>query len=202
MKKVTNWHMPTTLDPQSERLAKLIVPTLEALGFELVRLGMVGGDGTKTLQVMAERSDGTMSIDDCEEVSRALSALLDVEDPIEDNYRLEVSSPGVDRPLTRLKDFARWEGFEAKLELVLAVDGQKRFRGILAGVEGDEVLLDVEEHGTLGFAFSMIHKAKLVLTDALLAAAAEAAKGAKNTDGAQMDVVEKDEDNPAEVQGN
>jgi ribosome maturation factor RimP len=117
---------------------------------------------------MAERPDGGIEVDDCARISRAVSAVLDVEDPISGEYVLEVSSPGIDRPLTRLKDFARWEGYEVRLETDEPIDGRRRFRGTLEGVRDGEVLLAIPE-GTIGLAYGMIADAKLVLTDALIA---------------------------------
>jgi ribosome maturation factor RimP len=152
--------------PVDQRLAAIIRPTVEGMGFELVRLRLMGGK-RQTLQIMAERPDGTMEVEDCARLSRQVSAVLDVEDPIEREYTLEVSSPGIDRPLTRLKDFDRWEGYEAKLETDELIDGRKRFRGVLAGIEDDEVLIDLEE-GTIGLKFEWLSDAKLVLTDDLV----------------------------------
>ncbi|MGF1553282.1 MAG: ribosome maturation factor RimP [Paracoccaceae bacterium] len=152
--------------PIDQRLARIVKPTVEQMGFGLVRLRLMGGRRA-TLQVMAERADGTMEIDDCADLSRALSAVLDVEDPIEREYTLEVSSPGIDRPLTRLVDFERWEGFEAKIETEEAIEGRKRFKGLLAGVEGTEVLIELAE-GTIGLEFDWLADAKLVLTDDLV----------------------------------
>lgn len=121
-----------------------------------------------TLQVMAERPDGTMNVDGCAELSRALSEFLDSEDPIEGDYVLEVSSPGIDRPLTRVSDYARWSGHEAKLELRVADEtGRKRFKGLLLGLDGNDVVIDVDDH-RLRFPFSSIAEAKLVLTDKLI----------------------------------
>ena len=148
------------------RLAEIITPVIEDMGFELVRIRLMGGN-TPTLQIMAERPEGGIEVDDCAAISTAVSATLDVEDPIEDNYILEVSSPGIDRPLTRLKDFDTYEGYEAKLETADLIDGRKRFRGVLAGVEGDEVLINIEE-GTVGLKFDWLAEAKLVLTDELI----------------------------------
>ncbi|MEM9146591.1 MAG: ribosome maturation factor RimP [Pseudomonadota bacterium] len=153
--------------PFDQRLAQIVAPTVEALGFELVRLRLMGGK-TKTLQIMAERADGTMEVDDCAAVSRAVSAVLDVEDPIAEAYTLEISSPGIDRPLTRPVDFDRWEGYEAKLETEDLIEGRRRFKGILAGTEGSEVLIEIEE-GTIGLEFDWLADAKLVLTDELIA---------------------------------
>lgn len=148
-------------------LEPIIAPAVEAAGYRLVRLRLMGGK-RKTLQVMAERPDGGMDVEDCARLSRALSEFLDAEDPIEGEYLLEVSSPGIDRPLTRLTDFARWAGHEAKLELVAPdASGRKRFKGTLLGLEGNNVV--VEAGGTrLVFAFGAIAEAKLVLTDKLI----------------------------------
>jgi ribosome maturation factor RimP len=150
------------------RITQLIAPTLAEMGYELVRVRH--GGKPVVLQIMAERSrDGGMDIDDCEAISRAVSAILDVEDPIAGAYNLEVSSPGIDRPLTRLKDFGRWAGHEAKLELSAPLDGRKRFRGLLAGVDGDLVRMTVEG-ADVALPFDQIRDAKLILTDALIAA--------------------------------
>ena len=152
--------------PFDQRLAALLTPTIEGMGFDLVRLRLMGGKKA-TLQIMAERPDGTMEVEDCADLSRQISAIMEVEDPIASEYNLEVSSPGIDRPLTRLKDFDRWEGHEAKLETVEMIDGQKRFKGILAGTDGDEVLLEIDQ-GTIGLEFDWLADAKLVLTDDLI----------------------------------
>ena len=161
-----------------QRLAAILRPTIEGMGFELVRLRLMGGK-RMTLQIMAERPDGTMEVEDCAKLSRQISVVLDVEDPIEREYTLEVSSPGIDRPLTRLHDFDRWEGYEARLETAELIDGRKRFKGILAGVEGDEVLIDVEDDtvdGTIGLKFEWLSDAKLVLTDELVTESLRRAK--------------------------
>ena len=152
--------------PIDRRIADIIQPIVEDMGFRLVRVRLMSGK-SKTLQIMAERPDGTMEVDDCANLSHAVSAVLDVADPISDAYALEVSSPGIDRPLTRLKDFDTYEGYEAKLETAELIDGRRRFRGVLAGVEGDEVLINVEE-GTIGLKFDWLSEAKLVLTDDLI----------------------------------
>ncbi len=149
------------------RLAEIITPAIEGLGFELVRVRLMGGK-TRILQIMADRPEGGIVVDDCAKISTAVSAVLDVEDPIEDNYTLEVSSPGIDRPLTRLKDFGVWEGYEARIDTTELIDGRRRFKGILAGVEGDEVLIEIEE-GTIGLNFEWLSDAKLILTDELIA---------------------------------
>lgn len=148
------------------RLAEIITPVIEGMGFELVRVLFMGGN-TATVQIMAERPDGGIEVDQCAAISTAVSATLDVEDPIEDAYTLEVSSPGIDRPLTRIKDFETFEGYEAKLETQDLIDGRKRFKGVLAGVEGDEILINVDE-GTIGLRFDWLGDAKLVLTDELI----------------------------------
>ncbi len=148
------------------KLAEIIQPVIEGLGYELVRVRMQGGK-TKALQIMAERPDGGIEVDDCAKISTAISAILDVEDPLEDPYALEVSSPGIDRPLTRQKDFDMWNGYEAKIETEELVDGRRRFKGVLAGTNDDEVLITIDE-GTIGLKFDWLSDAKLVLTDDLI----------------------------------
>ncbi len=148
------------------RLADLVRPIIEGMGFELVRIRFMGGK-SKTVQIMAERPEGGIDVDDCAEISVAVGAALDVEDPIEEGYTLEVSSPGIDRPLTRLKDFDDWQGYEAKIETSELIDGRRRFKGVLAGTEGDEVLIEIPE-GTIGLKFDWLSDAKLVLSDALI----------------------------------
>ena len=152
------------------RVAQEISPALEAMGYELVRVHLSGGQHP-TLQIMAERRDGqAMTVDDCARISRDVSALLDVSDPIPTAYTLEVSSPGIDRPLVRRGDFERFAGLEAKLECEPAVAGRKRFRGIVRGLEGDEVVVE-EEGAVLRIPFPSVKKAKLTLSPALLARA-------------------------------
>ncbi|ALJ34061.1 ribosome maturation factor RimP [Azospirillum brasilense] len=151
------------------RIEQIITPSVEAMGYELVRVQLTGGQ-RMVLQVMAERADSApMTVEDCADISRAISAVLDVEDPIKSAYTLEVSSPGIDRPLTRLKDFERFAGFEAKLETRLAVDGRKRFKGMLKGVEDGLVCVESEQ-GAARLEFDNILRAKLVLTDELIRA--------------------------------
>jgi len=174
--------------PFDKRLAEIVRPAVEAEGFELVRLRYMTGK-RPTLQVMAERPDGVMEIEDCATLSRALSAALDVADPIASEYSLEVSSPGMDRPLTRLADFARWEGYEARLETEELIEGRKRFKGILSGVEGTEVLIEIEE-GVIGLDFDWLADAKLVLTDELVAESLKS-RG-PDFDETQYDAVEED----------
>jgi ribosome maturation factor RimP len=148
-------------------LEPIIAPAVEAAGYRLVRLRLMGGT-RKTLQIMAERPDGGMDVEDCARLSRELSDFLEREDPIEGEFVLEVSSPGIDRPLTRLTDFARWAGHEAKLELAVPdTEGRKRFTGQLLGLDGTSVV--IETNGTRrDFPFGSIAEAKLVLTDRLI----------------------------------
>lgn len=153
-----------------ERIAGLIEPTLRAMGFELVRVMSTGGR-RPTLQVMAERLDRAgMTVDDCAEISRAVSMILDVEDPIKEAFQLEVSSPGIDRPLIKPEDFERFTGFEARVETDRLIEGQKKFKGRLLGLKDEAVRLALPE-GERSIPFASIRKAKLVLTDDLLAAA-------------------------------
>jgi ribosome maturation factor RimP len=155
----------------------MIEPIIEALGFDLVQVRLMGGD-QKTLQIMAERPDGSMTVDDCAEISRAISALLDVEDPLSGAYQLEVSSPGIARPLVRPRDFERFSGHLAKIELKEPIEGRKRFKGILDGLEEDHILLAVEgerdendQEMVLCLPLELIELARLVMTDELLAEA-------------------------------
>ncbi|WP_300975147.1 ribosome maturation protein RimP [Sphingomonas sp. LHG3406-1] len=156
-------------------LTALIETEAKALGFDLVRVAMIGGKTDPTLQVMAERPDTRqLDLSDCEALSRRLSERLDAleaegNDPIEGGYRLEVSSPGIDRPLTRLQDFADWQGHEARLKLAREVDGAKQVTGDLLGLEGDMILV-AGSQGTRKIPFDAIHSAKLLLTDRLIAA--------------------------------
>jgi ribosome maturation factor RimP len=174
--------------PLDRRIADIITPTVEALGFTLVRVRVMGGK-RQTLQVMAERPDGRMEVDDCADLSRALSALLDVEDPIDREYTLEVSSPGIDRPLTRLDDFDRWKGWTARLETDELIGGRKRFKGELVGIEGDQVLVEIEE-GEIALPFAALSDAKLVLTDELIEASLKAQKD-KGFDPSAFDEIEE-----------
>jgi len=148
-------------------LEPIIEPAVEAAGFKLVRLRLMGGH-VKTLQIMAERPDGRMNVEDCATLSRALLDFLEAENPIEGEYELEVSSPGIDRPLTRLMDFSCWSGHEAKIELHAPIDGRKRFRGKLLGLEGTDVVIQTQDMRAQ-IPFQQIAEAKLVLTDALIA---------------------------------
>ncbi len=152
-----------------KRMASIVQPIIEDLGYELVRIRLLSGKST-TLQIMAERPNGGIDVNDCSKISTEVSAVLDVEDPIEVEYALEVSSPGMDRPLTRLKDFTAWEDFEIKVETSELIDGQRRFKGVLRGVEGNDVLIEIQQ-GIIGLNFEWLSEAKLVLTDELVAAA-------------------------------
>ncbi|MCG8443558.1 MAG: ribosome maturation factor RimP [Caulobacterales bacterium] len=155
-------------------MLEIIAPVAGDLAMAVVRVRVMGAAGRQRLQIMAERDDGTMGVEDCAALSRALSAVLDVEDPFDGEWDLEVSSPGVDRPLTERDHFARWQGFAARLELDRLVEGRKRFKGVLAGVEGDDVLMDLEgEADTAVIPFAWIAEARLVITDALLAESAK-----------------------------
>jgi ribosome maturation factor RimP len=166
------------------RVADLVEPALLDRGFRLVRVAVSGGEG-KTVQVMAERADGTLTIEDCETISRDISPLLDVHDPIAGRYRLEVSSPGIDRPLVRPSDFEDWSGYEAKIELKEPIDGRKRFRGTLEGFGDGEVRIavDLDQIGrtVIGLPVGLVGEAKLVLTDELIREALRRAKKSKET---------------------
>ncbi|PPD27611.1 MAG: ribosome maturation factor RimP [Hyphomicrobium sp.] len=176
-------------------LAALVEPALGGLGFRLVRVNVLGGE-TRTVQIMAERPDGTMTIDDCETVSRQVSALIDVADPIAGAWRLEVSSPGIDRPLVRPSDFEDWAGYDVKVELREPIDGRKRFKGRLEGFEAGEARIEVdlgpEGRAVLGLPIALIQDAKLVLTDELIREALSRSKlkmkkGSAAHDGAGFD---------------
>ena len=166
------------------RVAAIAEPVLAGIGMRLVRVRISGMAG-KTVQIMAEQPDGTMTIDDCEAASRALSAALDVDDPVEGQYHLEVSSPGIDRPLVRPSDFARWAGAVARIDMRVAqANGRKRFRGTLAGLDGEQVRLQIEDAAPdtaaeVGLPISEIDEARLVLTDALIEEALKRARPAE-----------------------
>ena len=149
-----------------KKLAELLNPILEDLGFEMVRVRLSNGNPS-TLQIMADRLDGQIGVDELAEINTSVGTVLDVEDPIPENYTLEISSPGIDRPLTRKKDFDSFQGFEAKVETTELIDGRRRFRGVLAGVNNDEVLINLEE-GTIGLKFTWLSEARLVLSDDLI----------------------------------
>ena len=165
------------------RVAHVVEPVIESLGYRLVRVRLSGREGL-TVQIMAERPDGTMAIEDCEEISRNLSPVLDVSDPIDRAYHLEVSSPGIDRPLVRHSDFAKAAGHIAKIELVRGLDGRRRFRGTIAAINDREVILerdDLEEGEIKEVALPLndLAEAKLVLTDAIITESLRAEKRAK-----------------------
>lgn len=170
------------------RIAALVEPVLMGLGFRLVRVRVSGRDGM-TVQIMAERPDGTFSIEDCEAASRTLSPSLDVEDPIPGGYRLELSSPGIDRPLVRRSDFERAQGHEAKIEMEIPVDGRKRFRGEITGTEGSEALMrfvnSAGETQNARLPIGDMAEARLVLTDALVAQSLKRGKEAARRAGAE-----------------
>lgn len=151
-----------------DTLHDMLSPVVEDLGFELVRVTIMGNQKT-VLQVMVEGPDGTIGVEDCAKVSREISALLDVEDPIKSDFVLEVSSPGMDRPLTRLKDFERYQGFVIKLEAKQAIDGQRRFKGKLNAIK-DQVISITTQEGDYDIPLAEVQKAKLVITDELIEA--------------------------------
>jgi ribosome maturation factor RimP len=175
------------------RLAEIVTPTIEGLGYELVRLRLMRGNKSTTLQIMADTPDGGIEVDDCAKISQAVSAVLDVEDPLEGEYALEVSSPGIDRPLTRLKDFENFEGYEVKLQTSELIDGRKRFSGTLRGVEDGEVLIEIAE-GIIGLQFDLLADAKLVLTDELIAESLRARKDAGVINEDDFDDIETDDE--------
>ena len=177
------------------RLAAIVGPVIEGLGFELVRIRLMGGK-TRTLQIMVDRPDGGIEVDECATCSTAISAVLDVEDPIEDTCILEVSTPGIDRPLTRLKDFDMWVDYEARLETTELIDGRRRFKGVLQGTEGEEVLIEIEEGGetlTIGLQFDWLSDAKLLLTDELIAEVLRQRKESGVIDESKFDEIEETE---------
>jgi ribosome maturation factor RimP len=177
-------------------LAELVEPVLADLGFRLVRI-RIDGRGQTTVQVMAERPDGTITVDDCELISRRLSPLLDVHDLVQGSYRLEVSSPGIDRPLVRPSDFEDWAGHEAKVELTEFVSGRKRFRGRLEGYEEGEIRLEVDlpdvGAAVIGLPLEMVREAKLVLTDELIREALTRAKKQNTNDASDGPIGPGDE---------
>jgi ribosome maturation factor RimP len=178
-------------------LTALVAPEAEALGFDLVRVKLFGGKGDLTLQVMAERPDTRqLTIEDCAELSRRISDVLDAlelegKDPIQDEYRLEVSSPGIDRPLTRLKDFSDWAGHEARVVLTEQIEGRKVLTGMLKGVTDDRIAMYLAKHGEIDVPFAQVNTAKLVLTDALIAATRPL-----SMDGAEEEEFEDQDDLP------
>ena len=171
-----------------KKLLGLINPLITDMGFELIRLRLMSSKEI-TLQIMVARPDGFINVDECADLSTAISALLDVEDPIIDAYSLEVSSPGIDRPLTRMKDFEEFEGYDARLETVELIDGQKRFKGTLAGTNGSEIMINVDE-GTIGLKFEWLAEAKLILTDELIKEMLKQRKINQNFNEKKFDAIE------------
>jgi ribosome maturation factor RimP len=157
------------------RVAAIVEPVLNGLGFRLVRVRLSGRDGV-TLQIMAERPDGTFGIDECEAASRAISPVLDVEDPLPGHWTLEVSSPGIDRPLTRVKDWNRYAGHVARAELAVPLDGRKRFSGVVLGADAGHARLRLDDGSEVALPLADLRRARLVLTDELIAASEAAAK--------------------------
>ncbi|WP_029064142.1 ribosome maturation factor RimP [Labrenzia sp. DG1229] len=189
-------HEPRIVTEQGldARVAAIIEPVIEDLGFRLVRTKISAANGC-TLQIMAERPDGTMTVEDCESVSRAVSPALDVEDPINRAYHLEVSSPGIDRPLVRAGDFDRWSGHELKVEMAVMLDGRKRFRGTLLGAAAGAAKVRLPdaregEDETVSLPLENIGEAKLVLTDELITAALQAEKAALAARGQEDDLTQ------------
>lgn len=181
------------------QVAKIIEPEIEELGYRLVRVKLSGMNGL-TLQVMAERPDGTMSVGDCEKVSRAIAPVLDIEDPIENAYHLEMSSPGIDRPLVRRSDFVTWAGHMVKLETRQMIDGRKRYKGTILSVEGDDLIMrreTVSEGESENFTLPVgeILEAKLVLTDDLIREALHRDKALRIANGEDVE----DDDQTSEL---
>jgi ribosome maturation factor RimP len=183
-----------------QRVADIIEPVIVPMGYQLVRVRMSGQNGM-TLQIMAERTDGTMTVEDCEEISKAISPVLDVEDPIDKAYHLEVSSPGIDRPMVRKSDFFRWQGHLLKCETSVLVDGRKRFRGKIVSVDDDGFRLERDqvaygEEPVVVIPFTTLSEARLILTDDLIRDALTADKKAKAARAANENF--EDEDSPIE----
>jgi len=183
-----------------QRIADIIEPVIVPMGYRLVRVRMSGQNGL-TLQIMAERNDGTMTVEDCEEISKAISPVLDVEDPIDKAYHLEVSSPGIDRPMVRKSDFFRWQGHLLKCETSVLVDGRKRFRGKIVSVDDDGFRLERDqvaygEEPVVVIPFTTLSEARLILTDDLIRDALTADKKAKAARAANENF--EDEDSPIE----
>ena len=182
------------------QLSRMIEPQARALGFDLVRVKLFGAAGDVTLQVMAERPDTRqLTIDDCAALSRRISDLFDEKDPIEDAYRLEVSSPGIDRPLTRLSDFADWAGHEARIFLAAPVDGRKQLTGILKGVADGRITIDVKKHEPMTIGFDQVANAKLLLTDALIASTRPLSVEGVEEEEFEVEAPEGVESNPDDI---
>ncbi|MGE6783222.1 ribosome maturation factor RimP [Ensifer adhaerens] len=183
-----------------QRIADIIEPVIVPMGYQLVRVRMSGQNGL-TLQIMAERTDGTMTVEDCEEISKAISPVLDVEDPVDKAYHLEVSSPGIDRPMVRKSDFFRWQGHLLKCETSVLVDSRKRFRGKIVSVDDDGFRLERDqvaygEEPVVVIPFTTLSEARLILTDELIRDALTADKKAKAARAANENF--EDEDSPIE----
>lgn len=173
-------------NPVEERILALIEPVATEQGFRIVRVRL-SGNRRKRLQIMAERiSDGQMNVDDCGRLSRAVSPLFDLDEPISGEFDLEVSSPGIDRPLMRIEDFERYAGYDAKLETTAMVDGRRRFKGVIGGVDGEVITLSTE-HGDVKLNFSALSDARLVLTDRLIELDLKRARAAENADAQNAD---------------
>lgn len=190
-----------TENGNASRVGRIIAPMLRAMDFRLVRVKISGLNGC-TVQIMAERADGTLNVRDCEAISRAVSPLLDVEDPIQTAYHLEISSPGIDRPLVRVSDFARWIGFDARIEMSIPQDGRKRFRGLLVSVEGDHATITIpdapEGHpDRASLPIREMLEARLVLTDEVINESLARGKAALRAAG-EDDEPETGDDAPAE----
>lgn len=182
------------------RVAAVVEPSLRGIGYRLVRVRVTGLNGC-TVQIMAERPDGTMTVDDCEAVSRAVSPVLDVDDPVDRAYHLEISSPGIDRPLVRVSDFRRWAGHEAKIQMRVPTAGRKRFRGVILGVEEAAVSLrrldpKPEEEPQVLLPIRDIEEAHLVLTDELIRESLRRDKAARESAGAEPAAAETDDEAP------
>lgn len=185
------------------QVARIVAPVLRDLGFRLVRVKLSGQEGT-TLQIMAERPDGTLNVDDCETISEALSPVLDVEDPVKTVYRLEISSPGIDRPLMRVSDFHRAIGFEAKIEMVVLTENRKRFRGMIDAIENGVLALtrfDAKpgEPEKVQLPLADIADGRLVLSDDLIRETLRAAKAAREAAGVDDEDTEESGDAPEEA---
>lgn len=187
-----------TENGMASRVGRIVDPIIRSLGYRLVRVKISGLNGC-TVQIMAERPDGTMGVNDCESVSRAVAPVLDVEDPVTTAYHLEISSPGIDRPLVRVSDFTRWIGYDARIEMAIPVDGRKRFRGFIDGVEGEKVAIllpDVAEGAEPRHWLEIrdIAEARLVLTDAVIEESLRRGKEAMKAAGIESE----DEDEATE----
>lgn len=183
--------------PGELRLVEMLSPSVEGMGYAIVRLRLMGAGGRDapvTLQIMAEKPDGTMEIDDCAGLSEIVSAVLDVEDPIEKEFTLEVSSPGIDRPLTRAKDFETYRGYRARVEtsypIAMEQGERRRFQGDLGGIEGDALVIVLDDLGPVSLPFADVADAKLVLTDELIR---ESLRAQKVSDAEQADEIEYEE---------